>query len=146
MAYTDIWWTAPAESESGRIIMVTGRDRIDEMVDRDKYPYRVEVVWKYESDKKGMPQDEDASLMEEATEALREAFKRDKIAVLTGIYTGDGERDWVFYVKNLPIFNTVFNKALDSLPTMPLVIDVYSDPEWEEYEQMKKDTYLPDED
>jgi hypothetical protein len=91
-----------------------------------------------------MPEDGDAQLMEQATDALQAAFKKDKIAYMTGIYTGAGERDWVFYTKNLAIFGTVFNKALAELDQMPLEIEALDDPEWEEYTEMRENSYIPE--
>lgn len=145
MKYTDKWWSYPAVGESGRTIIVTGRDRIDDYKDSGKYVYRIDVCWEYNSLPDGMPEDDDATLMEEATDALIEAFKKDRVAVMTGIYTGDGKRDWVFYTKNLKIFSIVFNNALESLPTIPIVIDAEEDADWEEYTHMREETYVPDE-
>lgn len=146
MKYTDKWWTYPAEAESGKTIIVTGRDCIDDFRDNGKYNYRITVSWNYNALPDGMPEDEDARLMEEATDALLEAFKKDRVAVMTGIYTGDGRRDWVLYTKNLKIFSLVFNKALEPLPTIPIVIDAEEDASWEEYLDMREHTYVPDED
>lgn len=119
---------------------------IDDFRNSGKYIYRIDVTWNYVSKPDGMPEDEDAQLMDEATEALKDAFKKDKVAVMTGIYTGDGKRDWVFYTKNLKIFSIVFNKALEALPTIPIVIDAEEDADWEEYNHMREETYVPDED
>ena len=146
MKYTDKWWSYPAESESGRTIIVTGRDNIDEYKDCGKYVYRIDVTWNYNALANGMPEEDDAKLMEEVTDALLDAFKKDRVAVMTGIYTGDGKRDWVFYTKNLKIFSVVFNKALEELPTIPIVIDAEEDKDWEEYSDMREQTYVPDED
>lgn len=145
MKYTDKWWSYPAESESGKTIIVTGRDLVDEYRTGGKYIYRIDVSWAYNSLPDGMPEEEDAKLMEEATDALLEAFKKDRVAVMTGIYTGDGKRDWVFYTKNLKIFSIVFNKALEELPTIPIVIEASEDADWEEYTHMREETYVPDE-
>lgn len=145
MKYTDKWWSYPAESESGKTIIVTGRDKIDEFRKSGKYIYRIDVTWAYNSRADGMPDDDDAKLMEEVTDALLEAFKKDRVAVMTGIYTGDGKRDWVLYTKNLKIFSIVFNKALEDLPTVPFVIEASEDASWEEYSEMREQTYVPDE-
>lgn len=83
--------------------------------------------------------------MEEATDALLAAFKVDRVAVMTGIYTGDGKREWVFYTRSLPIFQKVFNRALEPLDTMPLAIEAGEDADWEEYTEMREATYVPDE-
>lgn len=146
MKYTDKWWSYPAEADSGKTVIVTGRDKIDEYRECGKYIYRIDVGWDYNALPDGMPEEEDSRLMEKATDALLDAFKKDRIAVMTGIYTGDGRRDWVFYTRNLKIFSIVFNKALDELPTIPIVIDAEEDADWAEYTSMREQTYVPDED
>ena len=146
MKYTDKWWSYPAEGESGKTVIVTGRDCIDEYHESGKYIYRIDVSWNYHALADGMPEEDEAKLMEEVTDALIDAFKKDRVAVMTGIYTGDGKRDWVFYTKNLKIFSVVFNKALEDLPTIPIVVDAEEDSAWEEYLHMREETYVPDED
>lgn len=138
------WWTAPAEAEDGRTVIVTGRDYLDTIKESGKYVNRVEVSWNYEADSSGMPCEADAKLMEQATDALMAAFKKDKVAYLTGIYTGGGRRDWVFYTKNLHIFGKVFNRALEELDTMPLLIEAEADPDWDEYREMREASYIPE--
>lgn len=138
------WWTAPTESESGATVLVTGRDYMEDIIAKGKFPYRVTVSWDYNRLPNGMPEDSDAEMMEKATDAMQEEFRKDKVAYMTGIYTGDGRRDWVFYTANLNIFQKVFNRALADLDTMPLVIEAQSDPEWNEYREMKEISYIPE--
>lgn len=145
MKVPDKWWSYPAESESGKTIIVTGHDGLDNVIESGKYIYRLDVSWKYDALPDGMPTDEDAEMMEKVTDALTEELKRDKAVVLTGIYTGDGRRDWVFYTKNLRIFSSLFNRALESLPQLPLLIEASEDAGWEEYRDMREATYVPDE-
>lgn len=145
MAYTDKWWSYPAEAENGKTIIVTGRDRIDDLRESGKYNYRVDVHWDYAALADGMPSREDSEIMEKVTDAFLYEFKKDRVAVLTGIYTGDGRRDWIFYTKNLRVFSTVFNRALEPIETIPLLIEASEDAEWEEYTGMREATYIPDE-
>lgn len=140
------WWSAPTEAETGATVIVTGRDYLDEVIEKGKYIYRVDVAWEYEPGRGGMPGDADAELMEKATDALQAAFRKDKIAYMTGIYTGDGRRDWIFYTRNLNIFNKVFNLALADLDQMPLLIEAEEDPEWKEYAEMREISYIPEDD
>ena len=140
------WWTSPTEAENGRTIIVTGRDYMDEIIAKGKFIYRVTISWNYNSIPSGMPEEEDAILMERATEALASEFKRDKAAYLTGIYTGDGRRDWVFYTKNLTIFNNLLNRALAPLEQMPLLIEAEEDKDWNEYHEMREISYIPEND
>lgn len=145
MAYTDKWWSYPAEAENGKTIIVTGRDRIDDLRESGKYNYRVDVHWDYAALADGMPSRENSEIMEKVTDAFLYEFKKDRVAVLTGIYTGDGRRDWIFYTKNLRVFSTVFNLALEPIETIPLLIEASEDAEWEEYTGMREATYIPDE-
>ena len=48
----------------------------------------------------------------------------------------------MIYTRSLHIFSKIFNRALEELPTIPFVIDAESDPEWEEYRQMRDETYI----
>ena len=109
---SDEWWTCPAEAENGKLIMVTGRANMEEIIATGKYNTRVEITWKYIVDKDGMPDVATSSLMEEVQDALQADFMKDPVAVLTGIYTGNGERTWVFYVMSVKIFERKFNEDL----------------------------------
>lgn len=146
MARENEYWSYPAEAENGRTIIVTGRDGIDRQRLSGKYTYRVNVWWEYDSLPDGMPEQADAELMEAATESLEAELRKDNAVILTGIYTGDGRRDWVFYTVSLFIFQKVFNRALEDLDTMPLMIEAQEDPDWEEYLDMRERTYIPPED
>lgn len=138
MSNTNDWWTSPTESESGRLIMVTGRRDVDTFRNNPKFNIRVEVTWRYQGDKSGMPDEATAQLMDEVQAALQTAFTKDPIAVLTGIYTGDDERNWVFYTLSTHIFGRKLNEALASFDVLPIVIYTENDPEWGEYSEMKE--------
>lgn len=144
MKLPDEWWTSPTHSlATGRLVMVTGRDGMDEAMGSGKYTCRVEITWPYEASADGMPRSEDAELMGRVDDALRDAFRKEKACVLTGIYTGDGERNWIVYTKNPRIFNSVLNRALEPFELLPLQLYAENDPEWEEYRQMREMTYIP---
>ena len=130
------WWTAPAEGENGNLILVTGRRAMENVIATGLYRYRVEVTWHYDGDEKGLPPYTDSKIMEEMTNALNESFEHDPVAVLTGIYTGDGQRDWVFYTRSLHIFQRKFNEVMAPFPALPLEFEAEEDPDWQEYREM----------
>lgn len=138
MASKNDWWTCPTESEDGRLVMVTGRRDIEKFRDNPRFNIRVEITWVYnESKAAGMPDLATSELMEQATENLNTIFEKDPVAVLTGIYTGAGERNWVFYTLSTHIFQRKLNEALAELPLLPLQISAENDAEWEEYAEMR---------
>ncbi len=137
MAKENDWWTSPSESENGRLIMVTGRRNVEKFRNNPRFNIRVEITWKYDSDDSGMPDKETSVLMENVHDILSEIFAKDPVAVMTGVYTGDGERNWVFYTLSTHIFGRKINEALSELPLLPITIYCENDPDWNEYEEMK---------
>ena len=103
------WWTAPSEDSEGRTVLVTGRRSLENVIASHRYVYRIEMTWEYTPEKGGMPDYATSVLMEQVTDAMQAAFTRDPVAIVTGIYTGAGERNWVFYTRSLHIFQRKFN-------------------------------------
>lgn len=137
MKLSDEWFTAIADSEVGNdTIFVSGRCDIDEFVKSGKFRERAEVTWKYTPDSKGMPDEAVAQRMEEVLAVLKRAMEKNKLAILTGVYTGGGERNMVFYTRNIPAFGSTLNEALASFELLPLSIYTEKDAEWSEYAEM----------
>ncbi|MCM1349383.1 MAG: DUF695 domain-containing protein [Firmicutes bacterium] len=130
------WWTSPQESENGNLVLVTGRKDVDKFRNNKKFSIRVEVTWNYEPLPDGMPDLPTSQMFEKVTDALLDAFRKDPVAVMTGIFTGDGQRNWIFYTLSTNIFGKKLNEALKELPTLPLEIYCENDPEWAEYMEM----------
>ncbi len=132
----ETWWTAPTESETGKLIMVTGRKDVEKFRSNPKFKIRIEVTWKYTPLPDGMPDKATSEEMERVQEALVACFAKDPVAVLTGIYTGDGERNWIFYSLSTNIFGRKLNEALAEFPILPLTIYCENDADWAEYDEM----------
>ena len=132
------WWTSPTEASDGRLVMVTGRRDIDTFRNNPRFNIRVEVTWRYESDSTGMPDEPTAKLMEDVQDALQAEFIKDPVAVLTGIYTGAGERNWVFYTLSTHIFGRKLNESLAPFDLLPITIYAENDPDWAEYDEMRE--------
>jgi len=83
-----------------------------------------------------MPSDELAEKMESVQEAMAKAMEKDKLAILTGVYTGGGEKTWIFYTRTVRVFGERLNEALESFELLPIEIYTEVDPEWDEYLDM----------
>lgn len=137
MVLTDKWFTAISENEDGSYTFISGRSDIDAFINSKKMKQRMEVTWRYEADEKGMPKiDKEAMIMEEVENRLRTAMEKDKLAILTGIYTGQGKREWIFITRNLNAFGERLNDALSGLPQLPIEIYAEDDPDNEEYKNL----------
>lgn len=136
MKLSNVWFTALSENEEGQMVTVVGREELTEFIQTGKLKERVEITWKYEGDSKGMPSDELAERMETVQETLRKAMEKDKLSILTAVYTGGGEKIWVFYTRTVRVFGERLNEALASFELLPISIYTELDPEWEEYLDM----------
>ncbi|MCD8287416.1 MAG: DUF695 domain-containing protein [Porphyromonadaceae bacterium] len=136
MRLTNHWFTAITESDSGAMIIVCGRDKVEAFRASGKLANRVEITWEYAPGNNGMPTEEEARRMEKPQEALQQVMEKDKLAILTGIYTGDGMRTWIFYTRHVPTFGERLNEALTPFEQLPIKIYTEKDPEWKEYSEM----------
>jgi hypothetical protein len=136
MKLTDNWFSTMAETDNEMPIFISGRDELDEFRLSQKFKERVEIYWQYESTHNGMPSDNDAELMEKVIDALRKAVEKDKLAILTGMYTGNNERTLVFYTRTSRVFGERLNEALAEFPQLPITLYVENDLNWDEYQEM----------
>lgn len=136
MKLSNEWFTALSENEEGQLVTVSGRDELTAFIESGKFKERVEITWKYEGDEKGMPSESLAEKMEEVEEALRKAMEKDKLAILTAVYTGGGEKIWVYYTRTVRVFGERLNEALAPFDRLPISIYTEVDPGWEEYLDM----------
>lgn len=138
MSAKNEWFTCPACDDNGHTVIVTGRLDVDAYRARGRNNIRVEITLPYTPQGEfGFPSDSDAEMMEKITDAFHEALKGKNTAMLTGIYTGAGSRNWVFYTFSTDSFNGFLNRALAPFPALPLEIYAENDPEWAEYDEMR---------
>lgn len=138
MANESEWWTSPLEDDNGNIIMVTGRADVDKFKNDPKFNIRVEITQPYEALPSGMPTEADAAMLEEVLERLTETLRKDPVAVITGVYTGAGQRNIIAYTLSTNIFTKKLNLALEPMPLLPLTIKAENDPLWLEYQEMRE--------
>ena len=136
MKLSDKWFTALSENDNGDLVAIYGRDELTEFMQSGKLKERVEITWKYTPAEQGMPSDAEAERMEAVEVALRKAMEKDKLAIQTSVYTGGGEKIWVYYTRTVRVFGERLNEALKDFEQLPITIYTELDPEWEEYRDM----------
>ena len=138
MRLTDNWFSSMAIADNELPIFISGRDDLNEFQLSGKFKERIEIYWTYKSEHNGMPSDSEAELMEQVQDALRNTVEKDKLAIMTGIYTGNSERTLVFYTRTSRVFGERLNEALAPFPLLPITLFVENDSEWNEYQEMYK--------
>lgn len=136
MKLTDEWFTSLSHTEEGQLVFVTVRKDLQQFIATGSLKVRVAISWPYTAEADGMPDEESAALIEEIEPLLRRTMERDKLAIMTGNYTGGGAKDWVFYTRHLPSFGERLNACLEPYPTLPLEISCEEDADWSDYHEM----------
>ena len=136
MKLSDKWFTVLSEDEEGNLITINGREELTEFIESGKFKERVEITWKYKGDSHAMPLDATAELMEKVQESLKKAMEKDKLSILTSVYTGGNQKTWIFYTRTVRVFGERLNEALAAFEVLPLEIYTEVDTEWEEYKDM----------
>lgn len=136
MKLSDKWFTAFSEDDNGNLVTINGREELKEFKDSGKLKERAEITWKYAGDSHAMPDAATAEAMEKMELALKKAVEKDKLAILTGIYTGGNQKTWVFYTRTVRVFGERLNEALAPFEVFPIEIYTELDPDWEEYTDM----------
>ena len=137
MAEKETLITVPTVDDEGRTIIVTANLDVARFRSKDRYNIRVEVTLPYTAaGELGFPDDATAEMLEKITESFEAQLKGKTTAVMTGIYTGGGERNWVFYTFSTQTFNGFLNRSLAEFPLLPLKIYAENDPDWAEYDEL----------
>ena len=136
MVLTDDWFTTLSHTDNKQLVFLNVRKGIQNFFETGKLRVRVDIAFPYSSESDGMPDEASAKLIEEIEPLLKKTIEKDKLAILTGNYTGGGQKDWTFYTRHLPTFGERLNACLAPYPPLPLEIHCEEDPEWSDYQEM----------
>jgi uncharacterized protein DUF695 len=129
-------WVAGRSVDNGLPIMVRVRDEAP--ADAKRYPYLVSILWRYDgSVNSGLPDPGTLEQMGSCETALYGVEAKD-IAVMVACITGDGRREWLWYIRDKTAFMQHLNTALASLPKCPIELEVSDDAEWNAYRMLRQ--------
>jgi hypothetical protein len=98
--------------------------------DHAKFPWLVIIAWKYEGG--DMPSKEVNAKMIALEDAIDGHIAKGEHCVHAVSRTGNGLKEFEYYIKNQDDFIGRFNEALAGQERYPIQITFYSDPEWKE--------------
>lgn len=126
----DIYFTATGE-EDGRPLIFRSLKAVPAGVTEADLPTRVSVTWRYVSDS-GMPDAEDNNAQIDFEDAL-EPLDENGTSRLMLVVTGNGRKEWHWYVRDLESWMDQFNRQLADQPCFPLDIANTYEPGWDLY-------------
>lgn len=125
-------------TEDGFPVVYKFVDELPSEQDRERLPWLTVISWKYDgSARNGMPPEsvnQQMIALERAIDALespalcRHAYSR----------TGNGLKEFVYYISDQDGFMSAFNDALHGHPRYPIEITFYEDRQWSDFQKFRE--------
>ena len=132
MTGTDPWLIAQGE-EDGLPLLFRMRELMPDGVEPEKYPHLVSILWQFDTSGSGMPPDDVVDLMNEFEDRL-DKLEGAAIGYMMVSITGNGRKEWLWYVADTDRFMKGVNRALSaSAARFPVDFQSTQDPTWETF-------------
>ncbi len=134
----DPWLIAETE-EDGMPMIYRVRQNIPANLEISDYSHLVCVLWEYETTiANGLPGSEVAEQQEAFEDALDDFIEKDLDNEHMVIVTGNGRKEWLWYVKDPDDWIEGFSAALSGHPPFPVEIQGYDAEGWKAYNDLKQ--------
>lgn len=135
-ANDDAWITAEG-NEKGKPSLLRFRPNLERCLADPGYPRRLTITWIFDSgNSSGLPSSEQIDDMRAFEDAIIDALDPDRCGVLAFVFTGDGVRQWHFYIRNTQEVGKRINAALSGFPRLPIELSAEDDDDWSELQKV----------
>ena len=128
----NLYFTAQGEQD-GKPVIYRSLERVPENQKESDYPNLINIYWPYDVDaNNGMPDpttNDNQITFEDAIESLDQSG----ISHLMLVVTGNGRKEWIWYVKDVESWMNQLNEKLAGHDVYPIEIEIDQDPEWSTY-------------
>ena len=129
--------------EQGAPVIWSFVDELPDQQSRRAKPWLAVVSWPYDGSlKDGMPAEDLQELMRNLERALY-PLEESELSVSAYRRTGNGLKEFVYYVEDQAQFLAKLNELLAAHPKYPLEIKFYEDPTWSDFEKLTADFRKP---
>jgi hypothetical protein len=134
----DATWSVAEGTVDGLPLVVRYRSELPDQETRETYRWLAVISWSYSQGQSGMPQKEENARMNEMEDAVEADVESRGYCVQAVTRTGNGTRVWSYYIRERDEFTVALNRALSGKPRLPIQINFYEDPSWEELVNVHK--------
>ena len=126
--------TVSTHAGTGRKIIFRYAKEFSGEFNKHSQPVRIIIAWKYLSEN-GQPTAGDHHRMNQLEDLVESAVNEAGFATLALVSTGEGLREWIYYVASEDQFMARLNNALADTPAFPIEIHTGHDPCWNAYQE-----------
>jgi len=134
-APSDGWFAAKGET-NGNLLIVRAKESLPDVNTRKVFPWLTVITWEYPLRSGGLPEPSVNDQIEVFESTTESKLEKAGLCVLAIIQTGNGKKEWSYYIQDREKFMEAFNKSFDGKPALPIKIEFYNDPDWKELEQL----------
>lgn len=131
-AAENIYFTATGEQE-GRPVIYRSMQSVPAGEKESDFPTLINIYWPFEKEENnGMP-DQNTNEKHIAFEDVIASLDVNGTSHLMLVVTGNGRKEWIWYVKDSNKWMDKFNELLTGYEVYPIQIEMERDPEWSTY-------------
>jgi hypothetical protein len=126
------YFTAEGE-QGGKPVIYRSMEKVPEGQKESDFPILINIYWSFELDiNNGMP-DSQTNENQIAFEDAIESLDQNGISHLMLVVTGNGRKEWIWYVKDVESWMNQLNEKLKGHDVYPFEVEIDHDPEWSTY-------------
>jgi hypothetical protein len=123
------WWAGEIQ-EDGKTVVLRALTNLPDADTRAKHMWSVVVTWTYALQAEAKPTPEDTKKMFAFEDAVERQLEGDGSAIKAIVRTGNGARQWTYYVTDLGKAQDVFNKELSEFKNEKIDLRFRPDSAW----------------
>ncbi|MDR2011910.1 MAG: DUF695 domain-containing protein [Rhodanobacter sp.] len=123
------WWGGETQ-EDGKPVTLRALTSLPDEDTRVKHTWSVVIIWTYAAQDDGKPTPEDAKKMSMFEEAVQKQLEGDGSAIKAIIRTGNGTRQWTYYVTDLGRAQGVLSKEMNEFKGEKIDLRFRPDSAW----------------
>lgn len=128
----NMYFTATGEQE-GKPVIYRSMQNVPYGEKESDFPILINIYWPFEKDENnGMP-DRSTNEKQIAFEDAIASLDVNGMSHLMLVVTGNGRKEWIWYVKNSNEWVGKLNELLAGHEVYPIQIEIEKDPEWSTY-------------
>jgi hypothetical protein len=128
----DVWFTAEGQEDSKPLVF-RARQNVPAGIETKQYPFLISIFWRYKPANEGGMPDAETNDGQIALEDALESLDSKEYSFLMLVVTGNGRKEWHWYVEDVEKWMNKLNESLKGHPVYPIEIENSQEPDWSLY-------------
>ena len=133
-------WMVGRTEDAGQTVIIRALLALPDAASRKGFVWLMTISWDYTPREGGMPTTEVHKQMNDLEDAIEHKLEATKLCIQTLSRTGNGKKQWEYYITDREQFLKAFNELMRGKPQLPIKINFYEDANWQSLRDIHKAT------